>query len=246
MSLTTPTTTPLHTRYAALDVSRGIAIALMVIYHFSFDLNYFQLVNIDFSHDPFWLGSRTLILSLFLALMGTSLYLAAARRLSLRRYLRRLALLVLCAVLVSAGSYAIFPERMIFFGVLHFIAVASVLGLAFVRAGWLNAGLGVALIGLGITVQHPWFDQSALQWLGLMTHKPATEDYVPLLPWFGVVLLGMFLGSRLSDRTVPLRLMRWQAHAPLARALAFSGRHSLLIYMLHQPMLLAGLWLATA
>jgi uncharacterized membrane protein len=82
------------------------------------------------------------------------------------------------------------------------------------------------------------FNQKALQWFGLMTHKPPTEDYVPLLPWFGVVLLGMTLGKYLHNKGSIYRPIQsiW------GRRLAGMGRHSLLIYMLHQPILLGGLW----
>ena len=129
-----------------------------------------------------------------------------------------------------------------FFGILHFIALASVLGLLFKRRWlWFNLVCGIALLVIGIKLQHPIFNHNALQWLGLMTHKPPTEDYVPLLPWFGVVLLGMTLGKYLHLHNKgfiykPIKSI-------LGLQLAGMGRHSLLIYMLHQPILLGGLWL---
>jgi uncharacterized membrane protein len=223
-------------RLLLIDALRGIAIVLMIVFHFCFDLAWFRLADFDFYHDRFWLNARTVILSSFLFLVGVSLVLATRNGIDMRRYLRRLAMLVIAAALVSAGTWWLFAERFVFFGVLHFIALASVLGLLFVRWGRLSLLAGIVLIALGNTWQSSWFDEPGRRWIGLMTHKPATEDYVPLLPWFGVVLLGIFAGpalQRLARRVQAGRL-------PLA-GLAFAGRHSLLIYLLHQPLLMGAL-----
>ncbi len=222
-------------RYAQIDALRGVAVILMIFYHFCFDLNYFHWINVDFYQQPFWINLRGFIVTLFLGLVGVSLVLAQAAK--WRVVLSRLARLLVCAILVSVGSYAVFPNSMIFFGVLHFILLASVLGLGLLRFPALHLPLGGLLLLIGLTVQHPLFDQPALQWIGLMTHKPMTEDYVPLLPWLGVVLLGMFVAR------VPWIKKPWQAHGIL-RGFTWTGRHSLLIYMLHQPVLLGilSLW----
>jgi uncharacterized membrane protein len=229
-------------RLLLIDALRGIAIAMMVAFHFCFDLSYFGLADFNFYEDSFWLNARTLILSSFLFLVGVSLVLATRSGLILTRYLRRLGYLLAAALLVSVATWWMFAERFVFFGVLHFIALASVLGLLFVRAGWLNLVLGVALILAANRYQSPWFDEPGRRWIGLMTHKPPTEDYVPLLPWFGVVLLGIFAGPAMRRLA-----RRWQppsAASPLDW-LAFAGRHSLLIYLLHQPMLMGALVLYT-
>lgn len=232
-----------HTRLQSVDVLRGLAITLMIAYHFCYDLTYFGFARFDFFNDPFWLNARTLILSLFLLVAGISLTLATHDGLRLRPYLKRLGIIAGCAALISLTSYLMFGPRWIFFGVLHFIAVASVIGLAFVRRPLPALLCGIALIALDRVYAHILFDQPALQWLGLMTHKPPTEDYVPLIPWLGVVLIGVFLGHRIWLREpVPAFARRQSAH-PLARLLVVAGRHSLLIYMLHQPVLLGGLWL---
>ena len=273
-------------RYPIVDVARGAAIALMFVYHFMFDLRYYNVVTIDFNNDPVWLGLRTLIVSLFLGVMGVSLHLATANGLNQRAFGRRLLQVTGCAALVSMASYIMFPGSMIFFGILHFIATASVLGLLFCRWFWINLVLGTGLVILGLTFQHTWFDQRGWQWIGLMTHKPITEDYVPLVPWFGVVLLGLFVGKWIfsphRDVQVPwkagcrerpphkdaqerppslagalsetltgtsdkpaLRFIQWQGKNRFSRLLAFGGRHSLPIYMLHQPVFFAVLYLVS-
>jgi uncharacterized membrane protein len=207
----------------------------MVVYHFCFDLSYFGLADFNFYRDPFWLHSRTFILSMFLLLVGVSLVLAAGRKLDTRRYMRRLAMLIASAVLISVSTRWMFGDRFIFFGVLHFITLASVLGLLFVRAGWANLVLGIAVILLANRYQFSWFDTPGWRWIGLMTHKPQTEDYVPLVPWFGVVLLGLYAGPYLAGLA---RQQQGVGKSGLVQLLAFGGRHSLVIYLLHQPLLL--------
>ena len=226
-------------RYPAIDMLRGIAIVLMIAYHFTFDLNYFGLVQFDFNTDPFWLSARALILSLFLGLVGVSLQIFYARGFNGKSYLKRLGLIAGSAALVSYASYLMFPQTFIFFGVLHFIAVASVIALLFVRFYVLNLLLGGVFIFAGLWFKHPFFDQTWAQWIGFMTYKPLTEDYVPIFPWFGVVLIGLFFGSLIGKSPrLKMRLSRGHEHK-LGRALITAGRHSLIIYLAHQPILIA-------
>jgi len=228
---------PASIRYQIFDVLRGIAIVLMVYYHFSWDLNHFGLVRYDFYHDPWWLHLRTLIVSLFLGLVGVSLVLAASGGIDWRRWWRRLGALVFFALAITLVTWVQNAERVVVFGILHFIAFASVAGLVFLRGYWTVLAAGVAMLAAGNLWSHPIFDRPALHWLGLMTHKPVTEDYVPVLPWMGVVLLGMFLGRSL-ERAPRLRTLATRRSERLpARALALAGRHSLLIYVTHQPVL---------
>jgi uncharacterized membrane protein len=234
---------PVSSRYQLIDILRGVAIVLMVFYHFCYDLTYFQLAQFDFYHAPFWLNLRTLIVSLFLGLVGVSLVLAAEHGINKRRYFKRLGLLLLFALAITISSYFMFPGRTIVFGILHFIAFASVVGLVFVRWPWGGLVLGVGLIVLDQIFQHRFFDQAGLHWLGLMTHKPATEDYVPVIPWFGVVLIGIFLGHWLQQHFALQFVRTFQTQWPPARGLALAGRHSLLIYIVHQPILFGALWL---
>ncbi|SEH04203.1 DUF1624 domain-containing protein [Candidatus Venteria ishoeyi] len=134
------------------------------------------------------------------------------------------------------------PSVLIFFGILHLIATASIIAAIlnyFLKKHYgLFLPLGLALIALGIWLQHPFFNQSSLQWLGLMTYKPPTEDYVPLLPWLGVVVLGLFAGHICEKHN----WLQQQTLPHFTRPLVFAGKHGLLIYMLHQPILIGLLW----
>lgn len=227
-------------RRDSIDVLRGSAIAMMFVYHFCYDLSYYGLARFDFYHTQGWVYFRIVIVSSFLLVVGISLHLATRRGLNRQHYLRRLSWLLGYAALVSISSYLLFSERWIFFGILHFITVASIVGLLFSRFYWLNLWLGIGVILLGLKLTHPLFDQPLLQWLGMVTRLPLTEDYVPFLPWFGVVLLGMFTGRCLADRQPAF--YRRPIGLPLPRLLALAGRHSLHIYMLHQPLFLAMLY----
>lgn len=207
----------------------------MVVYHFCFDLAWFGFADFDFYDSPAWNAFRTLIMSLFLGLVGFSLWLAQGKRIVWHTVAQRTLLIAANAALVSAITWWQFGERFIYFGILHFITLASLLGLLFLRFYWLNLVLAIGVLVLA-GYQHPWFDPRAVNWIGFMTYKPSTEDYVPLVPWFGVVLTGLFLAQWLT-RTGKLSAQKEPAWVSRAGPLLLAGRHSLLIYMLHQPIL---------
>ena len=223
-------------RLAAIDALRGLGLCLMIAYHFAWDLDYFRVISVDFNHAPFWLASRDLIVGWFMLLVGVSLVLAERARRGTRSFWRRIALIVFCALLVSAASYVLFPQSVITFGMLHSIAVASVLAWPLVRWPRTALALGIAIIVAGATLQFSLFDARWLNWVGMMTHKPPTEDYVPLFPWLGVVLVGVAAGAWITARA---RGAVASLERVSPRWLAWFGRHSLLVYMIHQPILFA-------
>ena len=223
------------TRIRAIDALRGAAICMMIVYHAAFDLNWFHIISADFNHDRFWLSFRDLIVSSFLLLVGVSLVLASRAGISPKRFWNRIALVGACAILVTVGSYVTFPKTFITFGILHCIVVSSILGWPLVRFPRAALMVGVVVIVAGVAIGVPLFDRPWLNWVGLMTHKPATEDYVPLLPWFGVVLVGISIGWWLLERRMhDLR----QISRASPKWLTWLGRHSLLVYMIHQPIMM--------
>jgi uncharacterized membrane protein len=228
-------------RIVGLDALRGLAIVAMIAYHFCFDLRWFGFAQWRFEDDWRWIAARSIILGSFLLIAGVSLALASRQPDAGRRFLLQVARIAAAALLVSVASYLAFPQRYIWFGVLHAIALALVLARPLVGHARAAAAIGIGVIAAGVVLSHPAFDNRALGWLGFMTHKPPTEDYVPLFPWAGLVFLGVTLGEWLVR--AGSRVLAPFASAP--RVLPFLGRHSLLVYLVHQPLLVGALWLAT-
>ncbi|MFA6310281.1 MAG: heparan-alpha-glucosaminide N-acetyltransferase [Sterolibacterium sp.] len=222
-------------RLASVDAVRGGAIVAMILYHLGFDLNYLGWLHQNINADPLWLTARALILSSFLFTVGASFALAEASGVSRRTQLARVVKISAAALLVTAGSWIAFPNSAIYFGVLHAIAVMSILLLVIPQGVWPACTLGVAAIWLGNGYASGYFDQPALAWIGLMTRKPLTEDYVPILPWFGACLIGYGLAHKMV-RHRGFEVL--QQLRPRPRLLCWMGRHSLAIYLLHQPVLL--------
>ena len=247
---------PHKARFDRLDALRGLALVWMTAYHFAFDLNWFGLIRQDFYQDPLWIAQRTAILSLFLVAAGMGQAAAQAQGQRWPRFWRRWAQIALAAALVSLGSWWAFPKSWISFGVLHGMALMLpltrvLLGTRLARRWWTLVLLGALLIAAGplgcgwLAQGHmpqlaAWFDSRWLYGIGWITHKPHTEDYVPLLPWWGVMLIGAALAQGLL-RAPPDR--SWLA-GRVPRALNWLpalGRWSLLYYLLHQPILMGAL-----
>ena len=243
-------------RWDRLDVLRGLAMVWMTAFHFCFDLSYLQLWRQDFYHNPVWTWQRTAIVSLFLLCAGLAQAAAHSKQISTARFCRRWAQVAGCALLVSAGSYLVFPNSYIYFGVLHGMAVMLLL-LRLLQGCHHRVLFPIALLCLLAPSLYQYFasgfpaslvellNAKPFTPLGLVTRKPATEDFVPVLPWLGVMLLGFQIGRQQIAKAgawLPAYLAR-PAQNTLSRGLAWLGRHSLPYYMLHQLVLMGGLML---
>ncbi|NDY90644.1 heparan-alpha-glucosaminide N-acetyltransferase [Ideonella livida] len=257
MTLAGPTTGAGASRQVGLDALRGLAVLWMVAYHFCFDLNLFRLLTPPqrFLTDPFWTWQRTAIVSLFLACAGAGQAWAWMAEIPAARFWRRWVQVAGCAAGVSLATWCLFPQSWVYFGVLHGVAVMLLLVHGLVHPLWRRwpRPVGLALWPLGLllclaprALAHPRFDAPALHGLGLVTRLPVTEDYVPLLPWMGVLCWGLAAGLvRARQPCVPRRVRPLPG---VLRASAWLGRHSLSVYMLHQPVLMGLLmaWAAAA
>lgn len=224
-------------RLLSIDVYRGLAILAMVAYHLVWDLNYYGFISVGIGVDALWFTIQRSILTAFLLLTGAGLWLAHHNGTNWQRFWRRFALLAAAAIGVSIATWFQFGAYFSWFGVLHAISLSWLLALPLIRAP-LWAQIGVALVFLFLPLfSSPVFNTPWLSWLGFFTVTPMTADLVPLFPWFGVVLLGL-VGIRLLGETP---VFTWQTRNPAARVLAFLGRWSLIIYLVHQPLLFAAI-----
>ncbi len=247
MRIDAPAAASPSARLPLIDAARGLAVAAMIVYHFSWDMRYFGFIAADVAEDLGWRIFARLIAGSFIFIVGVSLVLAGRNGLNLDRYVKRLAILVAAAGAITLATWLVFPDNFIFFGILHHIALASVLGLAFIRAP-LPIVLAASALCFAIPplFAGPAFDHPALVWLGLASYFPRTNDFVPVFPWFGIVLAGI-AAARLAPALAgvfPLApaIRRSGEWAPAA--LLWMGRHSLAIYLLHQPILFGLVYLA--
>lgn len=219
-------------RWQLLDVLRGIAVIAMVFYHATWNLGYFHIVSPDFMFSPLWKVSGGAIAASFLIISGISLELAHARGFHRRAFVRRLARVGGGAALVSGATWYLMPEDFIFFGILHCLALSSILALPFLKASRWICFLAVLFIFTApFLFRQSFWDTPWLEWIGFGETTPRTNDYVPIFPWFAFVLMGILIGRLQSVGKADI------PRNQISGALAIVGRWSLLIYLLHQPLL---------
>ncbi|WEK03608.1 MAG: heparan-alpha-glucosaminide N-acetyltransferase [Candidatus Devosia phytovorans] len=226
-------------RFAVVDIARGVAIIAMVAYHFCWDLSYFRFIAADVGYDQNWVIIARTILAAFLFLVGVGLVLGHGNGIRWRSFWRRWAFLAAGALIITVATYFAFPVSFVYFGVLHAIALFSLLGLAFVRAPlWLLIIAALAFILPTFFFSHALFNEKQWSWLGFWQIPPPTNDLVPVFPWFGAVLIGIIAMRLVLASSLATKLAAIAPTGRLPRLLAFLGRWSLLIYLLHQPILL--------
>lgn len=229
-------------RIEAIDVARGVALVAMAIYHFTWDLEFFGYSDPGMTAQGGWKLFARAIASSFLFLVGVSLVLAHGRGIRWNGFLRRLAMVAAAAAAISVVTYIAVPGGFIFFGILHQIAVASLLGLAFVRLpAAVTLLAAIAVIAAPNFLRSTFFDNPAWWWLGLGSFNPRSNDYVPVFPWFGAVLAGIGAARLAQAQGIFARLATVRPGG-WSRPLQFAGRHSLAFYLIHQPVLIACVW----
>jgi uncharacterized membrane protein len=230
------------TRIRLVDALRGLAIVQMIGFHLVYTLTQFGWVDVVLSSDPPWVAWRTAIVSQFLLIAGASLALRAEFKPAWRDFWRRWREVAAAALAVSFGSWLVLGPRMIYFGILHFIAVALVLGRLLLPLGSWNPALGIGAIVLGLAYASPAFDAPPANVLGFVTRLPYTEDYVPVFPWLGVVLIGSGLGIAWQRRGFPLGPALARVNESPPRVLTFLGSWPLTVYLTHVPVLAGIVW----
>jgi len=240
------TTTHVPERFPEIDVARGIAVVMMVVFHIAFDLYFLAILPIPADSLP-WRVFAMATAGLFLALVGISLSISAyhaRNRLSrndfIKKYLARGAGIFAIGMAITLVTWLILPGYFILFGILHLIGLAIALSPLYTGYSWQNLVAGSILILLGPVVAairgNGW-----LLWLGIHPSAFYSIDYTPVVPWLGVVLLGVSFGTL----AYPGGIRKWNIAIPEipGKVLGLLGRHSLAIYLIHQPIILGILFL---
>lgn len=232
-----------------IDCTRGIAILMMVIYHTVFDLSFFAIAPVE-ATTGFWRYFAYATASLFLLVVGISLVVSHARSAKTlsgfaltKKFLFRGAGIFALGLLVTLATWLYLHEGYVVFGILHLIGVSVMLSPLFFRFGKWNIVPGLACIAAGFLISGTSGPAFLLP-LGIMPIGFVSVDYTPLFPWFGMVLLGLGLGEFLytgGTRQFAFRPLPDFFVAPVA----FLGRHSLVIYLIHQPVIILLLGLVT-
>lgn len=223
-------------RLPIIDEFRGIAVILMAVFHFCYDLSVFGFITFELN-GGFFTWFRFLIVTLFFISVGAGLYLAHSPQIRWRKFWTREAKIVAGAFIITVSTFFMYPRSWVWFGVLHFIALASVIALAFIRFPRVALVTGVSIFVLYNLTD--WFNLHFL-WnlLSEPLHLPrGTQDLTRLIPWLGMVLIGIYLGKTrfFNFQTLPLGWF----HKPVS----FCSKHSLIIYLVHQPPLFGIAWL---
>jgi len=223
-----------------LDLLRSTAILGMIIYHAAYDLQFFHSWNLDVTVG-LWKIFQVCVASLFLSVSGISAGFWT-RSSPYRKAWTRFRTLCIAAMIVSIATYIADPRTWVRFGILHCIALAAFVLPPLRRVHpMLIAFLGITCIALTPLVPTPPF---------------STVDWVPPIPWLGPILLGFAAGIPLSRGSIPMHPTLpthpiVQAHptipahpgtGTLGNVLTWPGRHSLAIYLLHQPVIIGVLW----
>lgn len=235
-------------RYWEVDLFRGIAVVMMIAFHALYDLDFFSSQDLVDVHSGIWPIFAKATASIFLLLVGVSLYISSARARirgedRFRRYFRRGVGIFSWGMAITLSTMLILGEGFVVFGVLHLIGISIILSYPLMTRPLLDFVLGSAAISVGLLIRQFSFDSPWLLWLGFVPRHFYSVDYFPLLPWFGVVLVGIFLGNFLY----PEGARRFSLPDPSARSplkqICPIGRNSLSIYLIHQPILIISMQL---
>ena len=240
----------LEKRFWEIDFLRGLAIIMMIVFHLLYDLTYFGGCDLNL-HYGFWLYFAYATATIFIFLVGVSLTLSFTRANKIQnsgqklylKYLKRGLRIFSWGLIITLMTWIFLRDGFVLFGILHLIGISIILAYPFLKLRYWNLLLGIAFISLGIYLKNFTFGFLWLVWLGFMPDHFYTVDYFPIFPWFGVVLIGVFFGNLLyPDYTRKFNLCDL-SNFNFIGLFCLLGRHSLIIYLIHQPILLILLYL---
>lgn len=215
-------------RFEFLDLVRGLAVHLMIFFHFFYDLNVYGHVKIDFQKEFFWFYLPRLIVTLFLFSVGVSMALAHRKGINRGPYLKRLLKIGIGALIITGTTYFLFPKSWVYFGTLHCIFFVTILITPLRQKPKLSLVIALLILTLEATGYDIPF------WI--MSH--ASMDYIPLFPWIAVSLIGIYAKHmKVHELSIP--------NNKLTRFFTLPGKHAFIIYIIHQPILFGSVYLFT-
>mgnify|MGYP001345057375 FL=1 len=211
-------------RIDELDSLRATALVMMLVLNFVTDLNHFGIMNTE-TGDQWWWMAR-IAASLFVGISGVSYFLAHRLEYDFTKTSGRTKRLIFWAFVITIITYIFEPSAYVRFGVLHLLALASIVAFPVARKPEFALGIGLILLII------PLSSNSNLVWLGLRETGFIAVDYFPLNPWLGIFFIGLALASRIYPEGKPLIEIQWP------EKWLWFGRNTLTIYVIHQPILI--------
>ena len=238
-----------NARFWEIDCFRGFAIIMMIFFHILYDINYFGIYSFELYSGYIVIYTYSIGV-FFLLLVGISLTLSynkaiknlTKKELSFKFMIRGFKIFVL-GLIITIFTYFLLDSGFIIFGVLHCIGISIVFSYPLLKYRFINLLFGSLLILFGLILSNYTFGFYWLVWLGFSPSQFYTIDYFPILPWFGVVLIGIFFGNTLYPNLKRRFNLKNYNKYKFVRFFSFLGQNSLIIYFLHQPIILSILYL---
>ena len=226
-----------------IDCLRGLAVCLMLVSNFLFDLHFFY--SFGNPESGFLAYFSRAVAGLFLFIVGVSLTLSVNKNgfAPFKRVFLRSVRLLLVAMGISLATYFAVGKNFVIFGILHLISVSIVFGYFFLGQPWLSLVVGITVLLLGQYIGAVGAGSWWLLWLGNPPSEFYSVDYTPMVPWFGPVLIGIFTGNKVYREKVSLFREIGNSQTSLCKGFCFLGKRSLIIYCIHQPIFWAGFML---
>jgi len=237
-------------RFWEIDFLRGIAIVMMVVFHSILTLDFYGLFGGNVYSPGLVLFGRSIGI-IFIFLVGVSLSISYSRvlgKLSIMqlrlKFLKRGLWVFFLGLLITAVSWLFDPQMTIWFGVLHLIGLSIIFGYVFLGFNkYFSLVGGSVYLVRGFFLQNEVFSFPWMLWLGLKPAGFTTYDYFPIIPYFGLFLVGIAAGKHFYKKNKRSFKLPELENKKIVKQVCFLGRHSLLIYLIHVPILLAVLFL---
>ncbi|MDD2486759.1 MAG: heparan-alpha-glucosaminide N-acetyltransferase domain-containing protein [Candidatus Gracilibacteria bacterium] len=223
-------------RYEKIDYLKGFLVIVMILFHFNYILS--NVFGIYFDISPFFLKNVQLIGgSLFIGISGFCFAISEKKHGKgiIRNYFNKIVILAFLSLSISLITYLSIRSQFIVFGILHFFTLGFSLILFFRKFRYLNFIIGIALIIIGNAIGSILVGSKFLFWLGFKYDGFYSADYYPVIPWFGVMIIGYSIGVFLIEKNLIDKV--FSGEIKYLRIIGFLGRKSLLIYVIHAPII---------